>query len=42
LVKAHGGKIWVEPVERGACVAFTIPVTVQPRTSRGNTVKRKT
>ena len=25
LVKAHGGKIWAEPREVGACIAFTIP-----------------
>ncbi|HLO14822.1 MAG TPA: ATP-binding protein, partial [Anaerolineales bacterium] len=26
LVRAHGGKIWVEPQEKGACIAFTIPL----------------
>lgn len=26
LVRAHGGRIWVEPQTRGACVAFTIPI----------------
>ena len=26
LVRAHGGRIWTEPQERGACIAFTIPV----------------
>lgn len=25
LVKAHGGKIWAEPRDVGACIAFTIP-----------------
>jgi PAS domain S-box-containing protein len=25
LVRAHGGRIWVEPREMGACIAFTIP-----------------
>ena len=25
LVRAHGGKIWVEPRAKGACIAFTIP-----------------
>jgi PAS domain S-box-containing protein len=25
LVHAHGGRIWVEPQERGACIAFSIP-----------------
>lgn len=27
LVRAHGGRIWVEPQEMGACIAFTIPAT---------------
>jgi signal transduction histidine kinase len=26
LVRAHGGKIWVEPQEKGACIAFTLPL----------------
>ncbi len=26
LVRAHGGEIWVEAVEHGACIAFSIPV----------------
>lgn len=25
LVHAHGGRIWVEPQEHGACIAFSIP-----------------
>jgi PAS domain S-box-containing protein len=25
LVRAHGGRIWAEPQEAGACIAFTIP-----------------
>ncbi|MBN2116095.1 MAG: GAF domain-containing protein [Anaerolineales bacterium] len=25
LVRAHGGRIWAEPQENGACIAFTIP-----------------
>jgi len=25
LVRAHGGRIWAEPQETGACIAFTIP-----------------
>jgi PAS domain S-box-containing protein len=29
LVRAHGGKIWVEPQETGACIAFTIPLKVK-------------
>ena len=39
LVRAHGGKIWAEPRDVGACIAFTIPVkkaspSNQPKTSR--------
>jgi PAS domain S-box-containing protein len=26
LVRAHGGRIWVEPQEVGACIAFLIPL----------------
>ena len=26
LVHAHGGRIWVEPKEHGACIVFSIPV----------------
>ncbi len=26
LVRAHGGKIWVEPQKTGACIAFSIPI----------------
>jgi PAS domain S-box-containing protein len=26
FVDAHGGKIWVEPRERGACIAFSLPL----------------
>jgi signal transduction histidine kinase len=26
LVHAHGGRIWVEPQEKGACIAFSIPI----------------
>ncbi len=25
LVRAHGGRIWAEPQENGACIVFTIP-----------------
>jgi len=26
FVRAHGGEIWVEPSERGACIAFSLPL----------------
>lgn len=26
FVHAHGGEIWVEPQEKGACIAFSLPV----------------
>ncbi|MGB7873700.1 MAG: ATP-binding protein [Anaerolineales bacterium] len=29
LVRAHGGEIWVEKQNRGACIAFSIPLTSQ-------------
>jgi PAS domain S-box-containing protein len=29
LVRAHGGRIWAEPQERGASIAFTIPLKVK-------------
>ncbi len=29
LVRAHGGRMWVEPQERGACIAFSIPLKVK-------------
>lgn len=25
IIEHHGGKIWVEPIENGACVVFTLP-----------------
>lgn len=39
LVRAHGGKIWAEPQEVGACISFTIPSNhmkppIKARTSR--------
>jgi signal transduction histidine kinase len=27
LVRAHGGRIWAEPRQAGACIAFTIPAS---------------
>lgn len=38
LVRAHGGRIWVEPQEKGACVAFTIPMN---KPSSNDRAKRK-
>lgn len=29
LVRAHGGEIWVEPQEAGACIAFFIPLNAE-------------
>jgi two-component system NtrC family sensor kinase len=26
FVRAHGGDIWIEPSERGTCVAFSLPL----------------
>jgi PAS domain S-box-containing protein len=40
LVRAHGGRIWIEPQERGACIAFTIPMKVKPA-SNGHRKPRK-
>jgi K+-sensing histidine kinase KdpD len=30
LVRAHGGRIWSEPLDKGACIAFTIPSKILP------------
>ncbi len=40
LVRAHGGRIWTEPQEKGACIAFTIPVKSKT-SSNGNKTKKK-
>ena len=29
FVSAHGGEVWVEPREKGACVAFSLPLEVE-------------
>jgi PAS domain S-box-containing protein len=34
LVRAHGGRIWAEPYENGACLAFTIPATRASNTQK--------
>lgn len=41
LVRAHGGKIWVEPEERGACIAFTIPAKTDTKTNKQKNLKKK-
>jgi PAS domain S-box-containing protein len=28
FIHAHGGKIWLEPVDEGTCVAFTLPIGI--------------
>jgi PAS domain S-box-containing protein len=40
LVRAHGGRIWTEPQENGACIAFTIPVKSKT-SSNSNRTKMK-
>ncbi|HKJ38159.1 MAG TPA: ATP-binding protein [Anaerolineales bacterium] len=41
LVRAHGGRIWVEQEEDGACISFTIPVKSGKKTSRQKKLKKK-
>ncbi len=41
LVRAHGGKIWVEQAEKGACIAFTVPVKSETKTTGQKTLKKK-
>ncbi|HEY3475940.1 MAG TPA: ATP-binding protein, partial [Anaerolineales bacterium] len=40
LVRAHGGKIWAEPSETGACIAFTIPDGRAVRSARSQKPKK--
>ncbi len=43
LVRAHGGRIWAEPREVGACIAFTIPAkTSAPNGHKSKRLKKKT
>ena len=42
LVRAHGGRIWTEPQDAGACIAFTIPVKSQSSSSGSKKTKKKT
>ena len=30
FIKAHGGEIWTEPCTTGACIAFSIPIMLEP------------
>ena len=41
LVRAHGGKIWVEQVDDGACIAFTIPIKSNKRITKSKSLKKK-
>jgi K+-sensing histidine kinase KdpD len=41
LVRAHGGRIWAEAQEAGACIAFTIPAKAVPPSPTAKT-RRKT
>lgn len=41
LVHAHGGKIWVEQQESGACIAFTIPIKSDTKATRRKKPKQK-
>jgi signal transduction histidine kinase len=40
LVRAHGGKIWVEPQDTGACITFTIPIKSAASKIHGKTKKK--
>ena len=41
LVRAHGGKIWIEKQEHGTAIAFTIPAkTISRKTTRKKTASR--
>ena len=42
LVRAHGGRIWTEPQESGACIAFTIPVRSRLSPNGRGKAKKKT
>jgi signal transduction histidine kinase len=37
LIRAHGGRIWVEEQQVGTCIAFTIPA----KTSRTHNISQK-
>ena len=41
LVRAHGGRIWTEPQDSGACIAFTIPIQNMRSANHRKTAKKK-
>lgn len=41
LVRAHGGKIWTEPQDAGACIAFTIPVKSKTSPRKNKKTEKK-
>jgi PAS domain S-box-containing protein len=41
LVRAHGGRIWAESSESGACIAFTIPATHDVHTKPDKKSKKR-
>ena len=41
LVRAHGGRIWSEPQEAGACIAFTIPARLRSSSSVSRKPRQK-
>jgi len=41
LVRAHGGNIWSEAIDSGACIMFTIPARAKPVLRRKGKPKRK-
>jgi PAS domain S-box-containing protein len=42
LVRAHGGRIWAEAQETGACIAFTIPAKMVPSSEDHQKPRKKT
>ncbi|MEO8358345.1 MAG: ATP-binding protein [Chloroflexota bacterium] len=40
LVRAHGGRIWAEDQEAGACIAFTLPTKTEPSDNRKKPKKK--
>ena len=42
LVRAHGGRIWAEAQEAGACIAFTIPAKMVPSSEDHQKSRKKT